>query len=176
MEALANLFSQYSIESIILFLVAVAVAIKGVSELWEFFYTKLRKYFNYQTQKEQSHKEVIEGIEELKQEIILLKREEIAPLKQQVDKSAERTKDIKNQISLMTERLQENTRSHIIDRHHYFCYEVGHIDDLSLQSLEREYLYYKAAGGDTYIDGLMEDIRELPRLTSYGISQKDGEN
>lgn len=176
MEALTTLFSQYSIESIILFLVAIAVAIKGVSELWEFFYTKLRKYFNYQTQKEQSHKEVIEGIEELKQEIILLRTEEIAPLKQQVDKSVERTKDIKNQVNLMTERLQETARSHIIDKHHYFCYELRHIDDLSLQSLEREYLYYKAAGGDTYIDGLMEDIRELPRLTSYGINQKDGEN
>ena len=81
MEVLINLFSQYSIESIIIFIMAIAVAFKAISELWEYFYDKLRKYFNYQTSKEQSHKEVIEGIEQLKKEIVLLKKEEITLLK-----------------------------------------------------------------------------------------------
>lgn len=169
MEVLINLFSQYSIESIIIFIMAIAVAFKAISELWEYFYDKLRKYFNYQTSKEQSHKEVIEGIEQLKKEIVLLKKEEITLLNKKVDESIEKSNDLKNQMALVTERLQESSRSHIIDRHHYFCYEIGHIDDLSLQSLEREYLYYKAAGGDTYIDSLMEGLRALPRLTSYGV-------
>lgn len=173
MEVLTNLFSQYSIESIIIFIMAIAIAFKAISELWEYFYNKLRKYFNYQTSKEQSHKEVIEGIEELKQEIVLLKKEDISVLNKKVDMSIEKSDSLKNQMALVTERLQESSRSHIIDRHHYFVYEVKHIDELSLQSLEREYLYYKAAGGDTYVDRLMEEIRALPRLTSYGVKKAE---
>ena len=71
---------------------------------------------------------------------------------------------LEEQGAITTERLQENSRSYIIDKHHYFCYEVKAIDDLNLQSLERRYLYYKAAGGNSYIDGLMEEIRDLPKV------------
>ena len=37
------------------------------------------------------------------------------------------------------------------------------IDDIGLQSMERTYFYYKAAGGNTFIDTLMDEVRELPR-------------
>lgn len=71
---------------------------------------------------------------------------------------------LEEQGAITTERLQENSRSYIIDKHHYFCYDVKAIDDLNLQSLERRYLYYKAAGGNSYIEGLMEEIRDLPKV------------
>lgn len=63
--------------------------------------------------------------------------------------------------------MQENARSELLDAHHKFCYQFHKIDDLSLQSLERRYLYYKTAGGDTFIDHLMEEIRALPRVNYY---------
>ena len=63
--------------------------------------------------------------------------------------------------------MQENTRSYLIDAHHKFCYERKAIDELNLQSMERRYLYYKAAGGDSFIDGLMEEVRKLPRINLY---------
>lgn len=172
MEVLINLFSQYSIESIILFAMALGVAVKAMSELWEYFYNKLRKYFNYQTKKEQSFEQLTNAISSLHEELTGIRNKEISPLNDKIELAIEKNDEMKNQISLVTERLQENTRGNIIDKHHHFCYVLGHIDDLSLQSLEREYLYYKAAGGDTYVDGLMEDLRALPRLTSYGIEKK----
>lgn len=171
MEALTTLFSQYSTESIILFIMAIAIAIKAVSELWEYFYNKLRKYFNYQTKKEQTYSDLMESISNLETSLSTLRQKEIVSIYEKVDLSVKRNEEVKAQVSLITERLQETTRGHIIDKHHYFCYELRYIDDLSLQSLEREYLYYKASGGDTYVDGLMEDMRELPRLTSYGIKK-----
>jgi hypothetical protein len=63
--------------------------------------------------------------------------------------------------------MQENSRSFLIDAHHKFCYHYKKIDDLNLQSIERRYLYYKTAGGDTFIDHLMEEIRSLPRVTVF---------
>ena len=156
LEALTGLLSQYSIETLILLIVSLGLAIKFVSELWEYFYNKIKKYFNYQTQKDRQHEEIIEGIGAIKEEIIALKKENI--------ELTSKVNSFDDKMNIVNERLQESTRSFIIDKHHYFCYTVGAIDDLNLQSLERHFLYYKASGGNSFIDGLMEDIRALPRL------------
>ena len=76
-------------------------------------------------------------------------------------------------LNLVQERLQETSRGYLIDAHHKFCYEYGQIDDLSLQSIERRYLYYKTAGGDTFIDHLIEEIRSLPRVGYYEKSSSE---
>jgi hypothetical protein len=75
-------------------------------------------------------------------------------------------------MKLVQERLQENTRSFLIDAHHKFCYEVKGIDDLNLQSLERRYLYYKSAGGNSFVDELMKEIRELPKINYLTVHPK----
>lgn len=78
-------------------------------------------------------------------------------------------------LALVQERLQESARSDLLDAHHKFCYEFKKIDDLSLQSIERRYLYYKTAGGDTFIDHLMEEVRQLPRVGYYETSSLTNE-
>lgn len=156
MSTLTELFSQYSIETIILFAVGLGVAIKFIGELIEYFYNRVRKHFNVQNLKDQQHNEIVEGISETK--------EGVATLTTEIDELKAKIAILESQGILTTERLQENSRSYIIDKHHYFCYEVHAIDDLNLQSLERRYLYYKAAGGNSFIDGLMEEIRSLPRM------------
>jgi predicted RNase H-like nuclease (RuvC/YqgF family) len=169
MEVLSNLFAQYSIESIILLLIALGLSIKLVGELWEYFYNKAKKYLNYQSEKDQRHNALLEGITSVKESIEEVQKKQRA-LEQTVT-------GFDKQIQQLTERLQENTRSFIIDKHHYFVYQVKAVDDLNLQSLERHYLYYKLAGGDSFIDGLMEEIRALPRLNlqngQVNVSQGD---
>lgn len=156
MDAISQLFSQYSIESLIILIVFLAVGFKFVNELFEYFYNKFKTYFNYQSQKDIKHTEIIDSLNDLK--------DVIKTLQKQIETQSEEIKQLQSHEKLTVERLQENSRSFIIDKHHYFCYEIKAIDDLNLQSLERRYLYYKAAGGNSFIDGLMEEIRELPRL------------
>jgi septation ring formation regulator EzrA len=132
------------------------VATKFIGELIEWFYTKLRKYFNHQNDRDRAHSEITDGLSEIK--------DIVNQLKDSSEKLNERVTSLEKQATLTTERLQENSKSYIIDKHHYFFYQVGAIDDLNLQSLERRYLYYKSAGGDSYIDNLMEEIRELPKV------------
>ena len=156
LDALSTLLTQYSIETMILIVVMLGVATKFIGELIEWFYTKLRKYFNHQNDKDKAHSEITNGLLEIK--------EVIDQLMEKSEKLNTRVDCLEKQVVLTTERLQENSKSYIIDKHHYFFYQVGAIDDLNLQSLERRYLYYKSAGGDSYIDNLMEEIRELPKL------------
>ena len=156
MDAISQLFSQYSIESLIILIVFLAVGFKFVNELFEYFYNKFKTYFNYQSQKDVKHAEIINSLNDLKDAVKILQN--------QIEVQSEEIKQLQNHEKLTVERLQENSRSFIIDKHHYFCYEIKAIDDLNLQSLERRYLYYKAAGGNSFVDGLMEEIRELPRI------------
>lgn len=160
MSTIESLFSQYSIESIILFSIGLVVAFKFISELWDWVYSRIKKHFNIQSEKQQQDAE---------------DREKTASLETKMDKFIDtmykRHDDLDMTIQKLTEqqehtvdRLQENTRSFIIDKHHYFCYQLGAIDDMNLQSLERRYMYYKSDGGNSFIDQLMEEIRHLPRV------------
>ena len=171
MDALSQLVSQYSFGAIVMLVVTLAVAFKFLSELLEYFYNKLKKFFNYQTLKDTQHSEIVESIASL--------QAEIKSLSQEISNQSNDIKALQEHEKLTLERLQENSRSYIIDKHHYFCYEIKAIDDLNLESLERRYLYYKAAGGNSFIDGLMEEIRELPRINlsnpQFIVSQKNNE-
>ncbi len=159
MNIIEGLFSQYSIETLILLIIGVALSVKFIGELWEYFYNKIRLYFNYKNQKDQAHDEIINGIIKIETRT--------GELQETVEALTENIRTLQKQSELATKRLQENSRSYIIDKHHYFCYQVKAIDDLNLQSLERRYLYYKAEGGDTFVDGLMDEVRALPRVSLH---------
>lgn len=156
MGMIEQLLSQYSIETLVILVALLGFSIKAMSELWEWFYNKFKEHFSFRTQRDQDHQQLIEQIKELSNDIKAT-QEEVQILENNMTQFSD-------QMKITTERLQENSRNYIIDKHHYFCYQVKAIDDLSLQSLERRFLYYKAAGGNSFIDGLMEEIRELPRL------------
>ena len=156
MGMIEQLLSQYSIETLVILVALLGFSIKAMSELWEWFYNKFKEHFSFRTQRDQDHQQLITEIKELSTDIKAV-REEVHYLEDNMNQFS-------SQMKITTERLQENTRNYIIDKHHYFCYQIKAIDDLSLQSLERRFLYYKAAGGNSFIDGLMEEIRELPRL------------
>lgn len=156
MGMIEQLLSQYSIETLVILVALLGFSIKAMSELWEWFYNKFKEHFSFRTQRDQDHQQLITQIKELSNGIKAT-QEEVQILKNNMTQFSD-------QMKITTERLQENSRNYIIDKHHYFCYQVKAIDDLSLQSLERRFLYYKAAGGNSFIDGLMEEIRELPRL------------
>ena len=190
MDALTTLLSQLSIEGIIIVIVLFAVAVKFLGELFEYLYNKLKKYFDIKDAKEEQHAEIMNKLNSLEERSVRQeersnhRQEQVDKMSKQLDeqdrKSADlkktlenQTKEIsslKSQIGTLTERTQDSTRAYLIDKHHHFCYQIHGIDDMSLQDMERRFMYYKAAGGDTFIDGLMEEVRALPRLTLEHMS------
>lgn len=190
MDALTTLLSQLSIEGIIIVIVLFAVAVKFLGELFEYLYNKLKKYFDIKDAKEEQHAEIMSKLNSLEERSVRQeersnhRQEQVDKMSKQLDeqdrKSADlkktlenQTKEIsslKSQIGTLTERTQDSTRAYLIDKHHHFCYQIHGIDDMSLQDMERRFMYYKAAGGDTFIDGLMDEVRALPRLTLEHMS------
>ena len=185
MDALVTLLSQFSIESIIITLVMFLAAVKVVGELLNWCYEKVKQHFNWKTQEDNRHSELMENFNELKirnkqnEEENLRRDKLIEKISNQLDEQDRKTADmvktltaqtneltnLKDRVQTLTDRVQDSTKAYIIDKHHHFVYQVKAIDDMSLQELERRFVYYKAAGGNTFIDGLMEEVRDLPKVT-----------
>lgn len=159
------LFSHLSTEELIVLIIIMILAVKTVWSAAEWIWKKIKEQFDITNDKEKWEKDVAKSLESLDKKI--------DNLELQNQKTHEEQEKINNSLTLVQERLQENTRSFLIDAHHKFCYQVKSIDDMNLQSIERRYLYYKTAGGNSFIDGLMEEIRALPRINIYTLDQEE---
>lgn len=188
MDALETLMSQNSISSIVFILILAAVAVKFLGELLAYFSDKLNNYFNIKREdgdfKKETQKQLTELKEESRERTISLDKQRkedeafrmniqntLTELLENQDKMikhqhllAEKIDNNTNQVSLLRERMQDSTRIYIIDKYHHFK-TIGAIDTMSLEDLERRFMYYKEAGGDTFIDGLIEEIRKLPVIS-----------
>lgn len=159
MSDITTLFTQYSAGELIILVILIAFILKTLNELGDYFYKKAKSYFGIQNDKEKWQAGVIDSLQNIK--------EDMQTLRQQNEQTHLRQKEIETSIALIQERLQENTRSYLIDAHHKFCYEIHAIDELNLQAMERRYLYYKTAGGNSFVDNLMDEVRRLPKINFY---------
>lgn len=156
------LLNNYSLPTLLLILFTFVFAAKAISEVIDYFKDKLKKYFRVEDEKEKNQRELDllqKSIDELKNSIDTRFDE----INFKLDRQEQNIKQLQATDSITLARLQDEARSQIIDKHHYFCYKIKAIDDLSLQSLERAYMYYTNAGGNTFIEGLMKELRQLPR-------------
>lgn len=170
MSELNNLLSSYPLSELLLLIVGLLAASKAVWTLVEYWLEKVNVHVGEKYKRQERWDNFDKKIDDLTANLdnhIDSLSGKVEELKQQNEQTHEHQVQIDRSLALVQERLQENSRSYLLDAHHKFCYEFKKIDDLTLQSIERRYLYYKTAGGDTFIDHLMEEIRELPRVNYY---------
>lgn len=165
MDAFTTILTEYSFPTIVIMLVLVLIAVKFLSELIIWFYEKIKNFFIQKFDKEQKEQDNQEELQDHFQDAekhFAKIDERFDEINEQILVTHENLSNINERLRFIEERQQENTRSFLIDAHHKFCYEIGAIDDLNLQSIERRYMYYKTAGGNSFIDGLVAEVRELP--------------
>lgn len=191
MDAFNQLLAQYSFGDVFFILILLVICTKVLGDAIQWIYGKVKNHFR----KDAKNEEVIEKQYDLDKKIDLLS-EKVDDLCGIVSSVEQQNKVLQNQISDLDkkndavqgkvskveeqekniqEHLQNYTRAFIIDKYHHYCYQTKMIDDISLQSLEVCYLYYKSRGGNSFIDGLMERIRKLPRVNMENASIEGGE-
>ena len=147
-----QLFTGYSVSEIILFIIILAIAIKNLVQFVDW-----------------SKKRAKQAIDENEKPVELEKiskqhQEELNQIKTQLQ-------ELTKSVNLLIESDRDDIKHSITRNHHYFCYEVGSIDDYSLDCLERKYSHYKDEGGNSFVAGMMEDLRQLPRKV-YPIKEQ----
>lgn len=150
-----ELLTTYSITEIIIFIVMLLLALEeGIKKI-----TWLKNYFKEKFSEEDEEEQVHQSLEDkIEQQQI-----KINEMKQSQIQICECLNLIGQKVDLLIDSDKNDIKTWITEKHHYFCYEKGWIDDYSLEGIERRYTNYKQEHGNSYIGDLMKDLRQLPK-------------
>ena len=151
---MADLFTQYSLTEIIIFLSTFALAFKSVVSFWDWSIERIKNIFNQQNAKEKNKENIQQQLDK--------SHKQIQNLQDSQKKIFDQLFNLNSLCEELVDSNKDTIKSYIVKEHHYFCYEQKWIDDFSLDCLERQYKHYVAEGGNTFVSDLMEDIRDLP--------------
>ena len=151
-----DLFKNYSLTEIAIFITMLAFAIKGIIDFYDWAKDRIKKPIDK------------ENIEKAKEQEVMAK---LVAHEEQILYCKECLENINKNMSILISSDKDDIKAWITEKHHYFCYDLGYIDDYNLQCIEARYKHYKEEDGNTFIDGFMADIRALPIVSV--ISKKE---
>ena len=138
-----DLLNNYSLTEIIVFIVTLSFSIKGVVDFYDWAKKRIKEPVDKQYTDKEMQKKVLNTLEAHSQEI----------------------EKMSKAIDILIRSDKDDIKSWITEKHHYFCYDLGYIDDYNYQCIEARYSHYKEEDGNTFIDGFMTDIRALPKVS-----------
>lgn len=155
MSDVRDLFTQYTIEDTLVFLAYLCAAVYGFIQFIDWVTKRIHQKYDADTKEEKIHQKLEAEFERLSED------------QKRIDESYERInqslKELNGRMDQLVDSGKENIRSYITEKHHLFCYEKKWIDDYSLDCLEKKFENYKAWHGNSFIAGLMDEIRDLPK-------------
>ena len=157
---MAELITNYSWSEIILFVIAFAAAIKGVVTFWDWGKDRLRKVYDKEDKIEEIKSLIVENIKQMN---------EFSNIQAQ---TINEIQHLKENITNLTASDKDDIKAWITEKHHHFCYDIKYIDDYSLDCIEKRYAHYVDEGGNSFISTLMEEIRNLPKVSDVESKQE----
>lgn len=151
-----DLFNHYSLSEIITFVALLAIAVKEVITFVDFIMGKIRKVSDNNYEERIKEEDIDQKINELNKFF-----DEKEKVDNQFDKINNVFDNINKRIDMLVESDKEDIKSYITEKHHYFVYQQGWIDDYSLECLEKRFAIYQRENGNSFVEGLMEELRNL---------------
>lgn len=143
------------IEEILIFIVVLALAIKGTVDFIDWAKTKVKKRFKS---------------EQIKTNQSFQIEKRLVGCDSQIEKIVTTLVEIEGKINYITDCIdllndcnRDAIKSYIVQEHRHFFNSEHWIDTYSLDCLEKRYIHYKKLGGNSFVHELMEELRELPK-------------
>jgi len=163
---MVELLTTYELSEILIFIVLLAVAFKGVSSFIDWARDKRKKITLKEMQPDELAKQIAQETKERDkqiQELRIQREKEGAELRQQIVGIAAQVSNLTDKINLLVESDKDDIKAFITREYHYFCEQKGWIDDYSMDCIERRYSHYVEEKGNSFVKHLMEQLRALPR-------------
>lgn len=160
-----ELLTEFSLGQIFLFTFLILSAVKACWEVISFLYGKIRAAFDSKYKEERTKESIQYRLEKCENAIanwdnkMEVFTESIKSLNEECQKSFDKQNE---SLQMLIASDKDDIKSFIVREYHYFTEEKGWIDDFSLDVLEKRYSHYKAEGGNSFIEELMDEIRKLP--------------
>ncbi len=139
-----ELLKSYTSAQILFVVVTLALAVKGAVDFWDWQAKHFWRTVDNINKKEKQAGQIRDN------------QEDITEIKDELAK-------INDKITILINSDKDDIKNFITEKHRYYCYAAKWIDDYSLECIEKRYQHYKTEGGNSFIDGFMKDIRELPK-------------
>lgn len=156
---MAALLQNYSLSEIFIFTILLALAIKSLISFFDWGYSYVYRIFNKQHSKINEKERLENRLQKGSQEMHTLKENQ--------ETTDTVLKELSTKIDMLIDSDKDAIKSYITKEHHYYCYQLGWIDDFSLDCLERRYQHYADYKGNSFISGLMEELRNLPNQNPW---------
>lgn len=153
-----EILTQYSITEILIFLFVLIASIKTTLNSMEYLWERISKIFKKQQKDIEQQEDFTKHVQESEKQI-----KELYDLHTKTEENLNRIID---SMQLLINSDKDDIKAWITEKHHYYCYEKKHIDDYSLDCIEKRYTHYRNEGGNSFVEDLMKDIRRLPKTSS----------
>lgn len=160
-----DLLNTFSIEQILISIALIAMAIKGIVDYIKWVKTKNKEKFDEEYEKKQKD-EILSKYEETNADLQKRMANCYSSIEGKIDKLSSnintRMNGMEEQLKILTDSDMHDIKSWIVEKHHHYK-NLGWIDDFAMDTIEKRYLDYKKEGGNSYVDTLMEELRQLPK-------------
>ena len=156
--AIEELFQRFALVDIIAILTLTGLAIKELVSFFDWVKQRTKGPVEKEITRKQTMTEAKEEIEELSS-------------KQQECEA--KLNDIYKLVQILINSDKDDIKAWITEKHHFFCYQRGCIDDFSLDCIEKRYAHYQEENGNSFVGDMMKEIRALPRVSSVMCAKKD---
>lgn len=149
-----ELLSTYSISDILVFIVILALAIRGVVTFYDWTKGRLKSTFDKGHLKEKEQQKVEERIDQLEAAQLSLQSHQ-KDLTDRLDYLCEK-------MNLLIESDKDSIKSYLVDKHKEVTRQ-GYIDSYDYDCFLKRYSHYAAEGGNSYIESLVEEVKDIYR-------------
>ena len=144
----------------------IILAGKGAIEFWNWCVEQYKKKFDKDYAKKKGEEELSGHFTECaaQREQTL---QQYQALNEKLDRLAEeinhKVEELEAQLAQLTESDKHDIKGWIVEKHHHLI-RKGWVDDFTMDTLEHRYADYVAEDGNSYIAGLMAELRALPHF------------
>ena len=134
--------AKWGVEAIILFIIGFGIALKEVIELVKYFQRLVKE--RVKTAERDDDQDI--KLEDLNSKLI------------QIDKKIDRIND---DVKILQDSDKDAIKSWIVTLYHKYKKDPSGLDHMEMDLLERRYKHYKDEGGNSYVDDLMVELRNI---------------
>lgn len=159
-----DLLNKYTVDEILMFLVILALALKGTISFFDWAKDRLDKVYKKRYNIKEAREDVEKELEEQECQI-----QQLVNIQTQIQ---QQILELHKRIDMLIESDKDDIKAWLTQQHHYFCFQKGYIDDYSLDCMEKRYKHYADEGGNSFVATLMSEVRALPKMPNM-ISEID---
>ena len=147
-----ELLARFELTDIIIMLTLLIIGVVELIKAIDWLRARFRKSYD----EENTLKEEVEDLNKFYEEKKVVD-EGFAKVNARIDK-------ICDLVDMLVESDKESIKAYITERHHFFVQERKWIDYHSMDCLERRFAIYEREHGNSFVEDLMNDLRQLPKM------------